>query len=274
MLFWDNTLLKYLELANEDVRVVQFVSERILPKVARLRGSINWLEVGPGPGTKTAALFETLAALLESRLELTKLLEPCPTWITYLRNFQTLLFADSQKRKVVLENTSFEEYETELGLEGETEGSNFITFFHVLYEHKIIESTAKYLQRKAASHSPLIACIVIESTDSDFYRLRRELQALGFEVPVAAAELIPDWFSKLGIPVTINSINDQYCRIIPGCSYRDWLLDFLLGCERRVISELSATARKEADHLLANFIKQRSNKFLYVPDLAITAVFG
>ena len=63
VLDWADTLLGYLRSSNEDEQVVRFVGTKILPRLVGTFEKINWLEIGPGPGTKTLPIAETLTRM-------------------------------------------------------------------------------------------------------------------------------------------------------------------------------------------------------------------
>ncbi len=274
MRFWEDTLLNYLRLSNEDERVIKFVTKRILPLVEKLSGKIDWLEVGPGPGTKTMKILRGLESLVNSHFGIVQLLEPCRIWRDYLCESQPSLFTSIRSRRVVMSSSSFEDYTAKFSDISGVSEPNFITFFHVLYGHELIESTVKYLKRRVKSKSPVIVCIVVESEKSDFYRLRQKLASMGFEVPFSAAALIRHQLVKAGIPVTASNLNTKHCQVASCRGYMEWLLAFLLGCSQKALSKIPPNEKAEAYNLLSHYIHRKQNGYLTVPDLALISKIG
>jgi hypothetical protein len=270
MFSWNDTELDYLSMSNEDERVVGFVRAAILPLLARVRSPINWLEVGPGPGTKTARIFQIFVSDQHSRLESMRLLEPSPKWRGYLRKMQKPLFRPNKKSFVILKGIKFETYARREVISPTDPIPNFITFFHILYEKILIDEVIRYLRHRASQTKPLVASIIVESEESDLFQLRKRLESAGCRVPFAAAPEIRRALSKAGFPVKTTTVNRQYCMIPEDSSSGEWLLAFLLGCTRKSVRRMSQAAKFKANLCVRDYINGTPRRGLQVPDVAFT----
>ena len=265
---WADTLLNYLKLSNEDERIVNFVRSAVLVSLADLRESIDWLEVGPGPGTKTLQILQSYSRQGCPHLHSLRLLEPNPKWRGYLRKVQKPLFQSDKKTSVTLEGCNFERYARREMIRPTEPIPNFITFFHVLYEKTLIDEVIRYLRHRANQARPLVASIVVESEESDFFQLRKSLESAGCRVPFPAGPEIRRALSEFGLPVKITTVNLQYCMIPEDRSNSEWLLAFLLGCSRSSVRRMSQAARHEAHLCIRDYVNAGPKRRLQVPDLA------
>ena len=267
---WSDTELEYLSLSNEDEQVVKFVRTTVLPILVRKTKCVDWLEVGPGPGTKTVQILRIFASDQHSRLESLRLLEPSPKWRGYLRKVQKPLFRSNNKTFVTLEGSKFERYARREMVRPTEPMPNFMTFSHVLYERTLIDEVIRYLGYRANQPKPLVASIVVESEDSDFFELRQRLASAGYGVPFAGAPEIRRALAESGLPMEMSNVNGQYCKIPEGCSNGEWLLAFLLGCTRSSVRRMSQATRSDADLCIQDYIYAKRRRRLQVPDVAFT----
>jgi hypothetical protein len=269
LLEWGDSLLDYLHLSNEDERVVSFVTSDVLPVLTRIEDRIDWLEVGPGPGTKTLPIVLALQQVAKDKFRSLRLLEPAQIWRDHLRRNCPALLRLSE-----LSEARFEEY-ARLGLERcDKWHPNFITCFHVLYDSGLIEEFVRYLQRQQKTGRRMFACVIVEAERSDLFQLRQQLLPLGHVQPCLAAPLLRSSISQLGLPAEEIEVNGQHCKVPDNVEGTDWLLAFLLGCERKTLNELPKKVRLDGSDIIRRFLARKNSRLLEVPDVAFTIRTG
>jgi len=269
MLVWNDTLYAYLEHSNEDQQVVQFISSLVLPIVEQMNSEIRWLEIGPGPGTKTCGIAKALAQSKKIDSYSIRLIEPDPVWNESLYHKYPFLL-----NKGWLFRMSFENYARQESERQDHWQPNFVTCFHVLYEHNLIEEFLLYFKRQEQIGHRLIACIIVESERSDFFQLRQKLQQFGQKQPIPAVVELRNSISKLDLQAREFEINNQYCRIPDNEENIGWLLAFLLGCERETLKNVPEEIRMEASKIINCFLAEKRSRALEVPDVAFTFTIG
>lgn len=269
MFTWNDTLFEYLDRSNEDQQVVQFIISSIIPLVKRMNSKIRWLEIGPGPGTKTWPIAKALVQNEKIGSYSIRLIEPDPIWQEFLCHNYPSLLSRGQFLKM-----RFEEYVRSESERRDHWQPNFITCFHVLYEHNLIEEFLLYLKRQEQRGCRLIACVIVESESSDFFRLRQKLQQFGQPQPLPAVLQIRSSISKLDLPASEVAVNSQYCRIPDNEESLKWLLAFLLGCEKETLKNLPEAVRMEATEMIQQFLAEKHKQVLEVPDVAFTFTIG
>jgi hypothetical protein len=152
---WGDTLLDYSRSSNEDERVIDFAISTLLSLITETEKSIDWLEVGPGPGTKTLPIAHAVERVAKEGLRSLRLIEPAQIWCDFLRRNCPALLQLGE-----LFEARFEDY-----ARFESKGSgqwhpNFITCFHVLYEPRLTEEFLLYLKRQQQAGRRLLACIM------------------------------------------------------------------------------------------------------------------
>jgi len=264
---WQETLLDYLGSSNEDDQIIKFISEIILPELSKLE-EIVWLEVGPGPGTKTKQIVQSIRKSKTTHLRQLCMVEPSLTW----REFQTTHCPDLVKVGELLDLT-FEDY-----VHGYSEVTrfhpNFITCIHVLYESELIDKFISYLKRCEHGQSSLVSCIIVESEQSDFYKLRKQLKELGIVKPVQAVREIRRVLAMNEIRAVEKEIDGQSFRLQDGEQGLDWLLQFLIGCESNKYLSLPIDIKNEGKSIIDKFIARKNSRTLDVPDTSFMISIG
>ncbi len=269
MLDWGDTLLDYLHSSNEDERVVAFVTTIVLPLLTETEDNIDWLEVGPGPGTKTLPIMHALEPVAKAKLHSLRLLEPAPIWRDFLRRNCPALLQLGE-----LSGSRFEEY-ARFDLERcEQWYPNFITCFHVLYDSGLTKEFLRYLQREHQTGRRMLACVIVEAERSDFFQLRQQLLPLGQAQPCPAAVLLRSSVSQLGLAADEMEVDGQYCEVPDDEQSMEWLLAFLLGCERKTLNTLPKSVRLKGSDIIRRFLARKSSRVLEVPDVAFNIRIG
>ena len=263
MLDWNDTLLDYLHTSNEDARVVRFVSDELFPILVRIGANIDWLEVGPGPGTKTLPIAHGLRQVTGERLRSLQMLEPSPAWRDYLRTNNPAL--------VQLGKLTEESFESHAHSASQHDGvfrPNFITCFHVLYDSLLAEEFVVFLKSLADAGGAVLACVIVESERSDFFRMRQLLQPLTGVHPTSAVVQLRTSIRRLGLKMTEVEVNSQHCKLSEDCETPDWLLPFLMGCQKDQVRSLPPQIRGQGLETIRRFIIEKGRLDLDVPDTA------
>lgn len=263
MLDWNDTLLDYLHSSNEDERVVRFVCDELFPHLAKIGGNINWLEVGPGPGTKTLPIAHGLREVAGERLRSLRMLEPSAAWQRFLRKNNPTL--------VQLGTLTEESFESHAGSASQHDAvfrPNFITCFHVLYESMLAEKFAVFLKSLASTGGAVLACVIVESEHSDFFRMRQLLQPLSGVRPTSAVVQLRTSLRKLGLKMKEVEVNSQHCQMSEDRETPAWLLPFLLGCQKDQVRSLPPQIRAQGLETIRRFILEKGRLELDVPDTA------
>ena len=269
MICWEDTLLTYLRLSNEDEEVVKFVSTTVLPQLTRRFDKIDWLDLGPGPGTKTQLISKVITGLAETNLRSLRLIEPSAAWCDFIRRrtpdiLGTIeIFEMSFKDYLYSESRLYDQWQP-----------NFVTCFHVLYEYELIEEFLLYLKYQEQTGHHLLACIIVESERSDIFKLRQKLLPLGQPLPSPAALQLRSSISKLGLPAQESEVNSQHFRISDNYEGLQWLLAFLYGCEKEMLTKISEKVRMEAIEIIQQFLAKKHNQVLEVPDVSFVFAIG
>jgi hypothetical protein len=263
ILDWGDTLLDYLRLSNEDERIIAFLACRVLPLLTHIADEIDWLEVGPGPGTKTLALARVMERMSNVRLRSLRLLEPAATWRAVLRqNCPTLL------RIGELSEARFEEFARFDQKNRDPWHPNFITLFHVLYDPVLTKEFVRHLKRQQQTRQCMLACAIVEAERSDFFTLRAQLAPLGLVGPCPAPRLLRDSFVQAGLAAEEIEVNGQYCQVPDNEQSVEWLLSFLLGRGRKTLNTLPKSARSDGMKIIHRFFAGKNRRALEVPDVA------
>lgn len=263
MLDWKDTLLNYLRLSNEDERVLGFVSSILLPAFSTLETPMNWLEIGPGPGTKTARIADTIRASKSIALSRSQMLEPSPVWRDHLRRHYPQL-VDS----TALTDSPLEEYAARATALSDSWQPNFITCFHVLYEADLIHVYFELLKHVYSCGRPFLACALVEAEDSDLFKLRQKLMLRGIVRPLPAVTLIREVAGKSGLKVREFRVNGQHLHIAHDPVSLRWFLAFLLGIDTSAVEMLPETTRNECFDEIYRFVSQKADHRLEIPDTA------
>lgn len=269
---WSDTQQRYLSCSNEDERVVESFTSEVLPKIQRY-SAIDWLEVGPGPGSKTFALYRVL---LEAGMNVgsATFLEPDPNWTL---EFNRLAKAFKERYPTGVDFAVIGAGVSALLTPAEDSVlpiPNLITCIHVLYDEEILEAFGRYLRiLLSKTTSTLTAFVVIESEESDFYRLRQRLAEQGFHCPANAAPAIKATLRRLGIPFETKVIGGQTCNVSQE-ALSSWFPLFLLGVNEARFSNYSREEKHALNSTIEDYLIRRPGRSLNVPDIAFIVSSG
>jgi hypothetical protein len=268
---WSDTLQDYLAHSNEDQEVVGFFAREVVERLRGL-GAIDWLEIGPGPGSKTFGLY---SAIMEAGLHIgsAALVEPDPNWEP---EFSRAAREFKERHPASVDFTVNRAGLAALLSATEVLGMpipNLITCIHVLYDEGIIEPFGRYLRFLIDKASAFTAFTVIESEVSDFYGLRQQLAAEGFHVPASAAPAIEETLSRFEIAFETSVIDGQTCTVSQQ-ALSSWFPPFLLGVSESRFHNYSREEKHALNSIIENYLVRRPGRSLNIPDIAFIVSSG
>lgn len=269
---WEQSLDQYLRHSDEDRRHASFYRRKLAPRLrALLRGrSVRWLEIGPGPGTKTFALLRSMRSVQLGPVDLT-MLEPSAHWRRGLKRSRILWSASNGAIKCHLVALPAEEYFRSRARRTSVPWS-LVTAIHVTYDWPVVGALASW-----AGKVPLVArpvfVVIAESPRSDFARIRRvAARRLGVHMPQSFVSRFRLAIEGFGYRTERYEIAPQHCRV-PVTELLDddshWLFSLLLG---KPVSSWGSAAKREAFRgLVHEFVRERAGGRFSVPDAAVVA---
>lgn len=225
---WADTLDAYLEASNEDACFLETFERHILPQIASV-SDLHWLEVGCGNGLKTLLQLRSLHR--SGRFERIHLhiVEPSLFWLEHFRR-EHLAACSGWAAGLVFYEMPFEEY----AQQHSAADLQYISFIHVLYDTPLTQSLLDWIARRPATASFFLAATV-ETEDSDFFRLRRQLEQAGIALSSAKGALFVAGLTALGFAPQAFLSQNKTCRIDLDALRNDdqyWFFAFLVGCSR------------------------------------------
>ena len=271
-LTWSDTLSAYLGASNEDAVYRAFFKDYLAEAVAGhlLEGVRHWLEVGPGPGTKTRDLHEQVSRHRIENSQVT-LVEPDATWNRHLRRelSQPLQPTGWQLHT---QCCTFEDFVRHSPGE-ELLSINFFTMVHVLFSIEILDSLIQFVETRRHG-PPCLLFLAAESPESDFSNIRVLLEQNGVSAPRSLVPDAHDNLLKQGFAVEEYQLSDQTLKFDRHLVLTDdnhWLLPFLLGDSRSQYASRTSDERATARHVVRGFIEALPADTLSVPDTGIVA---
>jgi hypothetical protein len=269
MLDWNDTLLEYFSSSNEDEQIVRYFVDRVfIPyKDRNINPQIGWLEVGTGPGTKLRSILENLRFQgLTKRIDL-KIIEPSLQWSSHLIQEGTI-DRIAQLSNPKIENQTFEEYVQDLKT-GNLGFSDLTTIIHVLYSESLLLSTLEYLKLISKS-APFLLFIVVESAESDFAKIRRNLSGLSGDIPIPDMKIILSDIPSKSVRFRQEIIDSQKCiinwNLLGNEEY--WLYSFLMGMSKFEFLTLEKSLRDEVMRTTLEYLNLTGKTELTIPDVA------
>lgn len=261
---WADTLLYYLDASTEDEAVVGLFDETFLREIRSYLSTpvLKWLDVGPGPGTKTVGIYERLITSCSFETVNLSILEPSSFWIRQVtaRNGSFHLDAAYQ--------ATFEAFGTE-----KLCTFDLISLIHVLYDRALTETLLDYLEKLRCTGSRHVVFVVVESPESDFFKIRERMAQKGL-IPewASAAEVLPRELEVRGFRFTTRHAADQACQIDRGVFESDehWLFPFLIGCSFKQYNALPLNQQKRVQGIAREYVGTTKSGALYTPDVAFT----
>jgi len=273
--YWDDTLCDYLVRSNEDERVTDFLEAFIVNYFREKNKSccFKWLEVGPGPGTKTLSILKLINNLKSSSFVSLSMLEPSIAWRNYLK-------AKSLLNKIKEHTCDFEvigdniEHYTENLTKSELDSFDLISVIHVMYSNSILKALLKLIDLFDEKHGCMIFNIV-ESEYSDFSKLRKIFNESGIDVPQSMLNLFLTELDRRGLPYKRHIINNKICNIeLNEVMVNDnyWLFSFLLGYSEKDYCIMEKKEKTNVLSITRNYIKNLESAVLHVPDEAVLII--
>jgi hypothetical protein len=264
---WHDSLLDYLAASNEDSCAIRLFSEVVLSEVRSYRESISWLDVGPGPGTKTVEIYRMLQET--GKLARACVLEPSRDWRRFLQ--ARALNGEIQVCPLTLQRYA------ELERRGDYVPPNLVTLFHVVYSKSLIRTLTHYLAGRCVNEDklgPATCLVIVESEHSDFCELRRRLVSIGCPVPVSPAERLRNAIRRTNLKFEEYRVDDKRCWVgTREVSKSDWLLPFLTALSIREMARMPQDLVARSVSCVHEFLKERPDGYLCVPDIALKVHF-
>ncbi len=254
----------FLEHSDEDkvdsewfLQTLPIFAPQLWEKI-KARGTIKWLDVGTGPGTKPIKLIKILEKKYGSKIEFTAL-EPSTTrWINiFKKNLKSHSLA-----QIEIVRTKWEEY-----IRSEKKKFDLITFFHSMYGIGIADGIFPSLAGiKKFLLNNGTACIVVESERSDLHRIKQEVfPELYGRLPISM-EIVKNTLEKYAIKFMINS-NQTEQKLYVDTNSLDFL-SFIAQTQsenyNRIISK--KVRRKIRSSVMRLKKNSGRNTFLNIPD--------
>jgi hypothetical protein len=259
---WDETLLPYLASSNED-EVVVSAFERSVAPILNAESQHIWLEVGPGPASKSLGIASSLGAHNIGSRPI--FLEPSELWRKYLASEEigTTIKRRLGHNLILCSDTMMTaNYDRLLA----RRANLLVTCTHVIYDDEAtrgIQRLASFIEDRI---EPTLLFLVLESEVSDFHVLRRLLSAEGFSVPEARRRGLHDLIIDMGWGAsTTTSSVAKTCRVEKEDLSR-WFLPFLLGIPKGQYELMAESDRNHAESVVENFVKSRASASLRVSD--------
>jgi hypothetical protein len=260
---WRDTLSRYLEASNEDSQVVSYFEQSIAPKI-RTRENLIWLDIGPGPGTKTFGIYK---ALLDVGIHVTQAqaIDPDLAWRSeFLSRAKAFSHCFPCARQLVLNSASLHDLNQPRSTALRFREPNFMTCIHVLYEASLVEDFGTYL----ADRSGYCAWVVVESSSSALWQMRKTInETLGISIPLESEHAIRRMLTDRKIKYRDELITGETCQIRSADDIGEWLLPFLLGVSHQDIGNIDQQILTTLTELVEEYVAKQ-NWVLPVPDVA------
>lgn len=273
---WADSIDTYLFSSNEDERIISFFQRIILPvvQVEMRQGTMKWLDIGTGPGTKTLQFAVMLANLVgKERVSLTMIDPLFQVKPSLMRNLEQAAAIDVACAKA--NGLTLERYVKEAA-EAEVSSINLVTAIHLLYLPSLVEPML-HLADAARSRHRMLLFVVCEAPESDFQNIRSVLRDKGISVAYSALDDFASQLQNKGFRVQRYGISNQWCRIDQERLMDDdgyWLFPFLVGCRREEFLNGERKVRETVLRVTREYVAGLPAGILNVPDAAIIAVGG
>ena len=261
---WSDTLDYYLLHSNENSSYAHWFDSFITkPFGCLLSSRLNWFELGPGPGTKTAILANALLSINQSALIRLMAIEPDNQWHESLKS--TLAGVEGNGRF---------SFAISAGLQGLDNSwpigcGTMVTAFHVVYSHEATKSVLHYLDCLQGLPTPSLAIVSAEAKDSAFAEIRRRLRSSGIAAPQSHLDEVLDWSHSHHHQTQVTKLVDQLCRIERDEVLADsnhWFIRFILGISNVELQSMAEDTRELAHRIVSAYINDYPESLLFVPD--------
>lgn len=267
---FESTLNQFLANSNENENVDNFFNKNILSKLINTfqgNSKFKWLEVGPGDGSKTKLILNSLLKNqnILGELELT-IIEPSKYWLYKLKSnclpkaINHLKFSEKSLQEFMNHN-SLSDF-------------HFITLIQVLYNQDLTEAFLDSFTASYSSKNTTLFYINLESPWSDTAMIRYELRKIGIHTPHAQTELIKNRFLQEEIVHQTWICDDIQCQIDTTLFFKDdsyWIFPFLLGKSELEYKLLENDIKNKALNIIRNFIQNSNSSLLRLSHINILA---
>ena len=247
---WYDSLETFFSRSNENDVFSKYIPEAFAEFCNR--SQLNWLEIGPGDGVKTGAMLEFFKdrfSIKEGKLDI---LEPDQRWVNRLR--------EEKRIENWSETVSVNVVATELPpfCESNTDPYNLITAIHVLYDSTMVQPFMRLVNRCLQTVPSCSVVVAMEDENSDFFRLRVQLQENGFKPPMSQVRQLATQFRSSGYSFR-ETLTEGKIFDISGFGSRqdqmDWLAMFLLGISPHQYDQIPWARRQELSDILDRAVK-------------------
>ncbi len=275
VLSWSDILYEYLEKSNEDECVLKIFNSdlnELINSRYESKGELDWLEIGPGPGTKTESMIYSVCSSPKVSAVKIYLLEPDFKWYQHMSDKVLEYKRLPEFGKVtnwIIDNRSLRTFIKELP-KGQLLAFNFVSINHVIYSEDIVQDLLRLIKIKKKRGSKVCTFfLTIESENSDFAKIRLQLQMLGIHVPGSALDLLLAGLRELNIIPRIKETENKVCELNyfhPLTNVNHWIYPFLLGCSKEEFLSLKQEKRQTILNVMNKWVADRKSTTLLVPD--------
>lgn len=260
---WRDTLSDYLLCSNEDEITVE--GFRTVVGTTVTHRTVTWLEVGPGPGSKTCGFYKVLVESGATLLNAVAL-EIDSSWRgEFEARVKTISNSHPGEVNIEFRNASLSSAQS-FTCAVSREVSRVVTCCHVLYTKELAYAMARYLRTESNNTRNFCAFLTVEAPDSDFNILRNMLFDFGCSAPANAGRVVQAALSAENLNVEVRQLGKQYCRI--DSPLPDWLCPFILGWSKWQFDGLSLSRRNDISTVVRDFVYGVRNGTLLTPDVA------
>lgn len=256
---WEDTLLSYLRVSNEDDAIVGLFEE-LSPLIRKHLdfNELRWLDVGPGPGSKTQRILGLLREAKHFDTVRMDLLEPSPIWRAHLQANGVASLAEH------LYPDTFQSFGT-----SRLRNYGLLTFIHVLHDRGNTADLVRGLDALRTQGARHVSVVVVEAEDSDLFLIRKRLAKVGL-VPnwEAPASVLPDALHERGLIFRLERVESQECCLTGSQAEDRWLYPFLLATSMDAYQQISQALRGRVESIVDDYLEARPAGGLRVPDEA------
>lgn len=258
---WEETLRLYLDVSDEDDKVVGFI-ETIVPAIRDHldMAALEWLEVGPGPGRKTMQILNSLRSEAGFDTVSLDILEPSDFWQAEIERFDE----DGRVDQTIGER--FQHFGA-----ARMASYGLISFIHVLHDQGDTEELVEVLRGLRDVGGKHVVVVVTESESSDLFQIRQRL---------AQASLIPIWgapvrrlavlLQEQGFRFDAATIEPEVCRLSGDETEDAWLYPFLLATSVAKYRKMAREQREHVEAVVGKYLHTLSTGVLQVPDVGFS----
>lgn len=266
---WSDTIASFLARSNEDDVVLEALEARLVGMPEEEYGDVDWIEVGPGPCTKTRRLLEHLVTEVGSFRLSVGLVEPD------LRCLPCVFDVMRQAARLGVPRLNY--FPVPLGaavkkgaLDARPGNWHLVTAIHCLYDAESLGSFGEAASQLQERGRRWRGYVVVEAPSSEIAEIRRDLTSVGLSPPSDVAMTVEEELRRRELPFDSMLIGCKALRLrTEGKESREggvepWLSRFLLGIDRLSWMNLGNGVQGQVEEIVGRALDGRSE--LNIPD--------